>query len=289
MASAPIIVVCSANRPVMLHESVLSLVRQTAACDIIVSVPDDTHVLPETRKLAGVIVVKGAHGLCAQRNAALRHLRNEPSAVFFFDDDVEVDEEYVSHMLRAFDEEPDMGLGDGLKLGLEEAPGSLNRQTARELIRRRKANPASDAPIEEVRTGIGCKMCVRGTLLGKVSFDERLVLYGYQEDFDFSLECKQYGRIVLNRRCLMVHIETEQGRMARKKRGYSEVVNPFYIWTKGRGPHFIRTFGGAIRRTLKNALRCHTAAGRRQFAGNVIGWYRLASGEFDPEFILRLD
>jgi GT2 family glycosyltransferase len=289
MALAPIIVVCSANRPVMLHESVLSLVRQTVACDIIVSVPDDTHVLTETRNLAGVIVVQGAHGLCAQRNAALRHLKDQPSAVFFFDDDVEVDEEYVYQMLRAFEEQPAIVLGNGLNLGLGEAPGSLNRQTARALIRRQKAKPLSATPIEDARTGIGCKMCVRGTLLGKVSFDERLVLYGYQEDFDFSLNCKQHGRIVLNRHCLMVHIETEQGRMSRKKRGYSEVVNPFYIWTKGRGPHLIRTFAGAMRRTLKNALRCRTAAGRRQFAGNLIGWYRLASGEFEPEFILYLD
>ena len=136
MASAPIIVVCSANRPVMLQESVLSLVRQTVACDIIVSVPDDTHVLTETRSLAGVTVVQGAHGLCAQRNAALRHIKDEPPAIFFFDDDVEVDEEYVSHMLRAFEEQPAMVLGDGLNVGLGEAPGSVDRQTARELIQR---------------------------------------------------------------------------------------------------------------------------------------------------------
>jgi GT2 family glycosyltransferase len=286
--SAPVIVVCSANRPVILHESVLSLVSQTVDCDIVVSVPDERHVLAETRNLAGVIVVQGAHGLCAQRNAALRHINHEPSAVFFFDDDVEVDQEYVSHMLRLFEEQPGIVLGDGLNVGVG-PPGSVSRQMARELIRRQKANPPDASPIEDVRTGIGCKMCVRGTLLGKVSFDERLPLYGYQEDFDFSLQCKQHGRIVLNRHCLMVHIVADQGRMGSKQRGYSEVVNPFYIWSKRKGAQLSRTFAGALRRTLQNALRCHTAQGRRQFAGNLIGWFRLVSGKVEPEFILQVD
>ena len=272
----------------MLHESVLSLVRQTTPCEIIVSVPDLSHVLEETTRLPRVAVVTGSRGSCAQRNSALSFIRGECAAIFFFDDDVEVDCDYVGHMLAMLEKDSTIALAAGLNLGRGAVAGSLDRDKAKGLITENKARPLGPE-VETIRAAIACRMCLRGSLLGIVRFDERLPLYGYQEDLDFSLQCRRHGRIVMNRRCLMVHIETTAGRMGSKRRGYSEVVNPFYIWSKRTGASLARVAAGSLRRTLRNAFHLHTADGRRQFAGNLAGWLRLTTGRADPEYILRLE
>lgn len=273
----------------MLHESVLSLVHQTTPCEIILSVPDESHVLDETRRLPRVRLVTGARGLCAQRNHALSSVHSECSAIFFFDDDVEVDCDYVGHMLAMLEQDSTISLAVGLNLGRGAAPGSLDREKAKGLIGENKTKQPRGQEVETIRTALGSRMCMRGSLLGTVRFDVRLPLYGYLEDFDFSLQCRRYGRIVMNRRCLMVHIETSAGRMGSKKRGYSEIVNPFYIWSKRTGANLARVTAGSVKRTLRNAFKLHTADGRLQFAGNLVGWLRLTTGRADPEYVLRLE
>ncbi len=282
-------IICSLNRPQMLHETVLSLVHQTTPCEIIVSVPDESHVLNETCRLPRVRLVTGSKGSCAQRNSALSSVRGECAAIFFFDDDVEVDCDYIRHMLAMLEKDSGVALAAGLNLGRGAIPGSLDREKAKRFIREKRASQPIGREVETIRAAIACRMCMRGSLLGIVRFDERLPLYGYQEDLDFSLQCRRYGRIVMNRRCLMVHIETNSGRMGSKRRGYSEVVNPFYIWSKKTGANLARVGAGSVRRTLRNVFHLHTADGRRQFAGNLAGWLRLATGRADPEYILRLE
>jgi GT2 family glycosyltransferase len=273
----------------MLHDSVLCLVEQTVPCRIVISVPTKEHLSPKTLALPSVELVLGAVGLCAQRNAAMRHIDDTLGTIFFFDDDVEIERHYVEEMLRLFEERPGVMLANGDNVGFGAIPGTLTREIARELIRSQQYNDPARGSSEPSHGGLGCMMCFRASLLRKVQFDERLALYGYLEDLDFSLQCGQHGELVTNRRCLMVHIETTQGRIGCRRRGYSEVVNPIYIWSKGTGAKITRSFAGAVKRTLKNLLRCHTRGGRDQFLGNLTGWRRLAAGKIEPEYILRIN
>ncbi len=231
--------------------------------------------------------VFGHKGSCAQRNAALDAIENAPPVVFFFDDDVEVEERYVQNMLELYEEDSQVALANGTNLGLGAPPGTLTLEHAKALIRS-NLHMVDTASVEPARTGLGSRMSCRGSLLGRVRFDERLPLYGYQEDFDFSMECAQYGKLVLNNRCLMVHMETTSGRMGSRRRGYSEVVNPIYIWSKGRGVKLKRILAGSIKRTLKNIIRCTHSDGRRRFAGNMIGWAMILRGKLEPEYITEL-
>lgn len=283
----PAAIVASINRPEMLHETIHCLVRQTTPCQILISVPSARHVLPETLALPNVTGILGATGSCAQRNLALSSIKTQPKVVFCFDDDVEVEEHYVERMVEMFEAYPEVVLANGDNLGLGAAPGSLTRERAKILISERLGAMTGEAP-EAARTGLGSRMSFRGDLLGKVVFDERLPLYGYQEDFDFSMECRHFGQIVTNRRCLMVHIETAAGRTGARRRGYSEIVNPIYIWSKGRGLSLGRPVAGALKRTLKNARRCRDAAGRQRLMGNVIGWTMILQGKLLPEHILDM-
>lgn len=287
--TSPVAIFCSINRPEMLHDSVLCAVRQTVSCHIIVSVPEDKDVAAETRALEGVTVVTGRRGLTAQRNHALRAIDGSPEAIIFLDDDVELDKYYVEQILRTYREHPEVAMVNGANLAHGIYPaGSLDRATARELIERRlEENPRVEDVIP-MSTAYGCRMSIRGSLLGKVSFDERLVLYGYLEDLDLAFACLRYGTIVENPRALGVHIEVAFGRMGEKRRGYSEVVNPFYIWSKRTGARLPRVFLGPLARSARNAVRAIKGEGHERLIGNLLGWANVATLRPCPEKIQEM-
>ena len=287
--TSPVAIFCSINRPEMLHDSVLCAVRQTVSCHIIVSVPEDKDVAAETRALEGVTVVTGRRGLTAQRNHALRAIDGTPEAIIFVDDDVELDKYYVEQILRTYREHPEVAMVNGANLAHGIYPaGSLDRETARELIERRlEENPRLEDVIP-MSTAYGCRMSIRGSLLGKVSFDERLVLYGYLEDLDLAFACRRYGTIVENPRALGVHIEVAFGRMGEKRRGYSEVVNPFYIWSKRTGARLPRVFLGPLARSARNAVRAIKGEGHERLIGNLLGWVNVATLRPCPEKIQEM-
>jgi GT2 family glycosyltransferase len=273
----------------MLHESVLCAVHQTVPCQIIVSVPADKDVSSDTRALESVTVITGSHGLTAQRNLALRSIKGTPEAIVFLDDDVELDERYIEEILSTYRAHPEVAVVNGANLahGIYLA-GSLDRSTAKDLIRRRRETSIKVPDIISMRTAYGCRMSMRGSLLGKVSFDERLALYGYLEDLDFALTCRKYGTIVENPRALSVHIEVAFGRIGEKRRGYSEVVNPFYIWSKRTGSRLSRAALSSAYRSLRNAIHAVTGKGHERLLGNLIGWRDVLTGRGRPEKILEM-
>ena len=243
--TSPVAIFCSMNRPEMLHESILCAVRQTVTCQIIVSVPEDKDVAAETRSLDFVRVVTGQRGSAVQRNNALRSIQGSPEAIIFLDDDVELDERYVEQILRTYRERPEVAMVNGANLAHGIYPaGTLDREMAKKLIEKHREENRPVDDIIPMATAYGCRMSIRGSLLGKVFFDERLVLYGYLEDLDLAFACRKYGLIAENPRALGVHIEVAFGRMGEKRRGYSEVVNPFYIWSKRTGARLPRVFLG---------------------------------------------
>ena len=290
----PVAVICSAGRPGMLHASVLQVVGQTVPCRVVLSVIDEADVLPETRLLAGVSVVCGPRGSSRQRNLALASIAHRPECVLFLDDDVELDREYVREILACYRRHPPVAVVNGRNLAHGIYPaGTLDRPLARTLLTNfhtdhpelASVEPGSVAPMA---TSYGCRMSFRGTLLGKVSFDERLVLYGFLEDLDLALQCRRFGEIVEATYALGVHLEVSSGRMGSKRRGYSEVINALYLWRKGTGFALSRAVLGSLRRTAHNAARAVRTGDGQQLAGNLLGWLDAARGRLEPERILEL-
>lgn len=287
--TSPVAIFCSINRPEMLHESVLCAVRQTVPCRIIVSVPEDKDVAAETRALDFVTVVTGQRGSSVQRNLALQSIQGSPEAIIFLDDDVELDQHYVEQILRTYREHPEVAMVNGANLAHGIYPaGTLNREIAKELIEKHRKEKRSVDDIIPMATAYGCRMSMRGSLLGKVSFDERLVLYGYLEDLDLAFACRKYGSIVENPRALGVHIEVAYGRIGERRRGYSEVVNPFYIWSKRTGARLPRVVLGPLSRSARNAIKAIKGEGHERLIGNLLGWANVATLRPCPEKILEM-
>jgi GT2 family glycosyltransferase len=278
----------------MLHDSVLTVIRQSEPCFVLISVPEDNAVLPETRNLPGVRVLVGTRGTCVQRNQALRSIEHRPECILFLDDDVELDHHYVREILACYRRHPSVAVVNGRNLahGIFSA-GTVDRALACRLIedyRREhpKMQSAEPGAVTPMSTTYGCRMSIRGSLLGKVSFDERLVLYAFLEDLDFALQCRPSGTVVESVHALGVHLEVASGRMDQKRRGYAEVINPLYLWSKRTGFPLRKAVLGSARRTAINAVVAVRERESKQLAGNLLAWMDAARGRFHPEKILEL-
>ena len=293
-STTPVAVICSSRRPKMLHDSVLQVLDQTERCSVILSVANETDVLAKTRELPGVMVVIGPQGSCQQRNLALASIAHRPACILFLDDDVELDRSYVGEILACYRRHPSVAVVNGRNLAHGVYPaGTLDRPLAQALLARfhtehpelRSIEPGTVKPMA---TSYGCRMSIRGELLGRVSFDERLVLYGFLEDLDLALQCRAYGSIVEATYALGVHLEVASSRMGLRRRGYSDVINPLYLWSKRNGFPLRRALLGSLRRTAANAASAVRTRDSQRLRGNVLGWLDAVRGRLEPERILEL-
>ena len=100
-------------------------------------------------------------------------------------------------------------------------------------IVRRKAPPVIREITGSYADGCNGIIACRTTSLGSLRFDERLPLYGWQEDLDFCVALRRLGRIVRTNLVWGVHLGVKRGKGSEVRLGYSQMVNPAYIVCKG--------------------------------------------------------
>jgi GT2 family glycosyltransferase len=285
------VVICSVHRPEILSETVDSLVRRQSVPprEIIISVINQEHVAEKTRAYSAVRVVVGnRQGTCAQRNVAARLVRTPYT--LFLDDDVELASNYIESMEGLLYEDDGVVAATGF-LTVDGAQGDvgLDREIARSCVAnyiRKQTNYDHEN---------GQNLFVRTQVFHHVLFDESLPLYGWLEDFDFATNVLRYGRIVMNAGTCWAHIGAPSGRTSGVRYGYSQIVNPLYLWRKNRKPgmhrvifeHWLRYLASNGRRALIRLPTDRTdRAGR--LTGNLIALSHILTGRVDPTYILRL-
>jgi hypothetical protein len=83
--------------------------------------------------------------------------------------------------------------------------------------------PAASA-VREGETPYGCNMAFRADLVRGERFDERLVLYGWQEDADFGARAARRGAALWTDALWGVHCGIKAGRVPGRRLGYSQIV-----------------------------------------------------------------
>jgi GT2 family glycosyltransferase len=292
------IVICTVNRPAILHDTVLSIVRQTyKAAEILIVSPGKEHVLEKTLEITGVRLLFGPLGSSSQRNVGLGQLGDKCDLVAFFDDDIELSASYLENIVRLFSEKKDVLIASGRLLHDGGRGTVITREQARALCQEYERNSKSVTEVRYVPSdsaAYGCNMVVRYAAAKDVRFDERLTLYAWLEDRDYSHRLtKSRHRPVRFEGAVAVHLGSRSGRMGGVRLGFSVIVNPLYLWAKNRTfPLLYIVVQYWIRCLVGNILGILTRDSEYDriglLKGNLLGFKHLLSGSCDPAHITKL-
>lgn len=287
-----VVIIPTIGRKELLPYALARLAAQTRRPDaVIVSAPDASHVGPLRGGDLRVDAVFGRTGLTAQRNLALDAALPGCDLVTFLDDDFLPGRRYLEGVETLLDRHRDWAVLTG-RVALDGAagPGHAPEDGMAALIAA-EAAAAADPGAADVAAAYGCNMSMRGADIGAQRFDERLALYGWQEDVDFSRRIAAGRRIVRSEALIGVHLGYKPGRMSGVRLGYSQVVNPIYLARKGTmpAPFAARLMARNLAANLFRSLRPEPYVDRRgRLRGNLRAIAHLLRGRIEPEHILRL-
>jgi GT2 family glycosyltransferase len=266
------------------------LERQTRQPDmVLISAPDRTHVPNEIACTFPVSFVFGRTGLPAQRNAALDRVEKRFDALTFFDDDFIPADDYLAGVSTAFEQHDDWVVvtGNVLRDGASNA-GLSWEEGIRTL---EEAGSTVGARATERFSAYGCNMSIRAASIGALRFDERLVLYGWQEDVDFTSQLRAKGRVVALHSTRGVHLGVKSGRVSGVRFGYSQIANPIYLMRKGTVPpsFALKLMGKNIMANLARSMWPEPYVDRLgRLRGNLLAFSHVARGRVQPEYVLEI-
>lgn len=282
--------IASAGRRETLVETVAHIASlPTRPERIIVCVPDmnDAGSLFDGH---GVKVLTAGRGLTIQRNRILEAVGPDADIVVFLDDDFIPASDFFSCMAKVFADHPDVVIATGNVLADGILGDSITLPQALDIIDAR--DTASDA-VQDVYNAYGCNMAIRMRPVNehRLSFDEKLPLYGWLEDVDFSRSIARYGRSVRVASAQGVHMGVKSGRQPGLRLGYSQMANPFYmIGKKTMSP--LRALSQMARNLVANAvgtLRADRSVDRRgRLSGNIMALVEIVTGRASPARVLDL-
>ncbi|MBV1833300.1 glycosyltransferase [Novacetimonas pomaceti] len=285
--------IATSGRPEILRETVAQLRRQTHPAQQILICAPTAQDMAGLDSSAGVTLLQGPRGLAHQRNVLLDHAR-DANIIVFFDDDFLADPDYLARCADAFAADPEIVVATGRVLADGAKGPGLTVAEGRAMLEDPRINDTSSLPaVQPAWNGYGCNMAYRLATIRETGlrFDERLPLYAWYEDIDFSRQLGQRGRIVRVNGAKGIHLGSKSGRTPGRRLGYSQVVNPLYLFRKGTFPldHALRSIGRNIAMNIVRSLWPEPYIDRR---GRVVGnWLALRDamrGHVAPEKMLTL-
>ncbi len=242
--------------------------------------------------LSGIEIMFSEPGLCRQRNTILAAIP-EADFVLFIDDDFLLAPHYIQATLVAFAQDSDIVVTTGQVIADGAVGPGLPLAEGRDLLMRYEAQAINTGALLPAFNGYGCNMALRLSAVraANMTFDERLPLYAWFEDVDFTRRLAVSRRIVKVLDSRGVHLGTKQGRTSGSRLGYSQVANPIYLAIKGSYTwrRVIRDLSRHLLINCVKSLRPEPYVDRRgRMRGNVIAFTDLLRGRLRPERILEM-
>ena len=287
------IAVATTGRPDVIRVMARYFVGQsTPAAVVIVSAATPADVEGLAQAYPQIEIVFGPKGSSHQRNTAMRALKDRCDAVAFFDDDLLPSRFFVERTAAFLQANPAVAGFSGVLVADGISRGGVSMEEAIALVEAAdRALPPLDSPIETINNMYGCNMVARMPAALEVGFDERLPLYAWQEDRDFSVRLRPHGRIVSTPALTGVHLGTRSGRSPGVRLGYSQIANPYYLARKGTfAPHdALQLAGRNLAANLAKALFPEPWIDRKgRLKGNMMALRDMATGRIAPERVLDL-
>jgi glycosyltransferase involved in cell wall biosynthesis len=263
--------------------------QQRRPDEVILSAPDATHVEEPGEHPFPVRTVFGRTGLSAQRNNALQYALGRFDIVTFFDDDFIPADDYLRRVHEGFGANRDWVVVMGRVVEDGACTAGLDWEQGLEALRQ-SARHASNGVADHLGA-YGCNMSMRAAAIGELRFDERLPLYGWQEDVDFTSQLRSRGRVVRDDAIRGVHLGIKSGRINGARFGYSQVANPLYLIRKGTLPakFALKLMLRNVAANLARSLWPESYIDRRgRLRGNLLALGHVLTGRIEPEYILRM-
>jgi GT2 family glycosyltransferase len=282
--------IASLGRPAVLAQTLQRLRLQSRAPDhVVVCAPDSCDLQGAAQAYPGVTALAGPRGLACQRNAILRNVQAYDVLVFF-DDDFVASPDYLQNVETIMLNHADVVMTTGCLIEDGILGPGLTFDAADWLVLGTRAGSASFGRIRDVYNGYGCNMSMRiaPVIAHELAFDERLALYGWLEDVDFSRQLARFGRVVSTDATRGVHLGVKQGRQSGLKLGYSQVANPLYLIGKGTmsPARALTLIARNLAANTVRSLRAEPWVDRRgRLFGNIRAMFDLLMGRLDPSRI----
>lgn len=283
--------IASAGRAAILRQTIDYLARlEPIASRIIICVPDREDAA-ELEEKNGLEIITSPRGLTTQRNRLLQAAMPDCDVLVFLDDDFVPAPDFLSKLKCAFEASPDVVVATGHVIADGITTGGLSMSYALNAI---ATDATHDDGITEIYNAYGCNMAVRlaPIIQHGLTFDEKLPLYGWLEDIDFSRAIAPYGRSVMVLGARGVHLGVRTGRQSGLKLGYSQIANPIYLVRKRTmaASRAIALVGRNLLANLWGALMGDGTVDRRgRLLGNLRAAHDLITGRLSPLRILELD
>ena len=284
------VILATKGRPQALPQVIGLLENQTVAPSMIVisaTAASDVDV-PLATDL-NVEYVFGPTGLAAQRNSGLQRVRGRADVAVFFDDDFAPAGNWIELCAGVFSSESNIAGVNGIVIRDGARTKPISWQEARHLIA--APRPADPRTVSDIADLYGCNMAFRMSAIDDMQFDERLALYGWLEDKEFSRKAAKKGRLVECNLLQGVHLGMQSGRVSGKRYGYSQIVNAWYLYKKGAlslseaSVHILKPL---IVNGAKSLLPENHIDRRGRLHGNLVGLVHLLSGDCRPEKVTEL-
>lgn len=220
-------------------------------------------------------------GLTFQRNRGIEKASGD--ILFFFDDDVTLELNYLQVMHDTFQKHPDYAGGMGTVTNLK--PYSFNAYRIFRMFFLLDRNHArgnftlsgmpthayGNTQLQDVQVLGGCCMAFRGWALKQQQFDEKLRMYGYMEDCDISKRLSEMYKLFYQPEARLEHHESPLNRDRLKHNRAMFIANYSYLFFKNFYPHarwkIIFYYWTILGLLLEGILRMDMQV----FAGYIIG------------------
>ncbi len=275
------------GRPRAVTDLLRFLEAQTLAPSLVVISASSTQdVYPTHASSLPIEYVFGEPGSSCQRNRALDKLGAGFDLVVFFDDDFAPSSTWLENCAEFFLDRADVVGASGILMRDGAKRGEITLDEAQRLLLHETSLVPVTCTVADSTDLYGCNMAFRWAAVRELRFDERLVLYGWMEDKDYSRLAARIGRLVFVGNLMGVHRGIRSGRVSGRCYGYSQVVNPWYLHRKGTI---------TAREAWSNILRALAVNGTKavwpekhidrlgRFKGNLIGAQQLLRGRCRPE------
>jgi len=269
------------------------LAQQDRLPDLVVlSVPDPSHLPDPIPSLPfPVDHVIGSRGSSAQRNAGIEHVLGHFDIVTFLDDDFIPARDYLELIEEAFRKMTNwvVVMGNVVEDGARNEGLSWDQGMA--IVNELSRHLLEEGRVKRHVGAYGCNMSIRASAIGTLRFDERLVLYGWQEDIDFTSQLRLRGDVVGVDVIRGVHLGIKAGRVSGTRFGYSQVINPVYLVRKGTVPasFLVPLMLRNLAANLLHSIRPEPYIDRRgRLRGNLLALTHLLRGRIEPEYVIHL-